>query len=145
MSLLAALAFIWASCSKSSNSTPSRIDLITQASWKYDTSGVDLNKDGVIDAGDTSIPPCEKQYSFQFNKDNTGVLTGGATKCNPSDPATTNFTWSLTGNNNVLSASNNSFLQGNIGILNVTQTQFLLYKDTTLMGTSLRYLISLKH
>jgi hypothetical protein len=135
---------IWAACNKSSSS-PSRATLITQSVWRYDTSGIDLNKDGIVDIGDTTVTVCEKQYTYLFNKDSTGVLTAGAVKCDPSDPQTTNFTWSLTNNQTVLTASVNPLLSGGVNILSLDQNKFVVYKDTTLLGTSFRYLISLKH
>jgi hypothetical protein len=147
---LAVLLFltVWSACSKSSSgsSGPSaNTVLITQATWKYDTSGIDLNKDGIVDIGDTTVPVCEKEYTYLFNKDSTGILTEGATKCNPSDPQTENFTWSFTNNQSGLTASINPLLSGGVNIFSLTQTSLILYKDTILLGSSFRYVISLKH
>ena len=54
------LTILWASCSKNHsvdnpNNTNTTTSLVTQASWKYDTSGIDLNKDGTVDVGGDSL------------------------------------------------------------------------------------------
>jgi len=136
----------WTACSKSNNNNSnSRAALIAQASWKYDTSGIDLNADGIVDIGDTTFPVCQKQYTYLFKLDSTGVITAGAIKCHPTDPATVNFTWALTNNQTVLTTSGNPILQSGVNIFSVTASKFILYKDTILLGTSLRYVFSLKH
>lgn len=138
---------VWSACKKSSGSggPSANMVLMTQATWKYDTSGIDLNKDGIVDIGDTTVPLCEKEYTYLFNKDSTGILTEGATKCNASDPQTESFTWSFTNNQTGLTASVNPLLSGGVNIFSLTQTSLILYKDTTLLGSSFRYVISLKH
>ena len=96
---LITLTVAWAACSKnSSSSSNSRVALMTQAIWKYDTSGIDLNKDGTIDIADT-LPACFKDNTYQFNKDSTGILNEGATICYPGDPQTRAFTWSISSGN----------------------------------------------
>jgi hypothetical protein len=137
---------IWSGCHKSSSSpSNTNMDLITLAAWKYDTSGIDLNKDGVVSIGDTTVPLCEKEYTYLFNKDSTGILTEGTTKCNPSDPQTMNFTWSFTNNQTGLIASFSPLLSGGLNIFTLNTTSLILYKDTSLLGSSFRYIISLKH
>jgi hypothetical protein len=144
---LFSLAFlaIFMGCGKSSSNPAASPSLITQAAWKYDTSGIDLNKDGVIDIGDTTLLPCEKDNTYLFKKDSTGVMDEGATKCNAGDPQSTGFSWALTNNQTVLTLSGNALLAGSLNISSVTATKFILYKDTTFSGVSFRYIFSLKH
>ena len=144
---LAALFFmiLWASCSKSHSNNNSTATLVTQSSWKYDTSGIDLNKDGIVDIGDTTVKPCVKDNIYTFKSDSTGTIDEGATKCNVSDPQTVPFTWSLTNNQTVLTVTGNTILSGGINIFSVSSTNFILYKDTTLSGIALRYVVNLKH
>jgi hypothetical protein len=143
------LTLLWASCSKShsvDNPNNTTTSLVTQASWRYDTSGIDLNKDGIVDiGGDTLITACEKDDVYTFKSDSTGTIDEGATKCHPADPQTVPFKWSITGNATVLTATAPPLLNGSINILTLTSAKFVLYKDTSVSGISVRYLVSLKH
>jgi hypothetical protein len=143
------LTFTWAACSKSKSGTGSTnptVTLVTQASWKYDTSGIDLNKDGVVDiGGDSLITACQKDDIYTFKSDSTGTLDEGATKCHVGDPQTAPFTWMLTSNNTIVSISSNTLLSGNINIFSLSSTKWILYKDTTISNIGVRYLVSLKH
>ncbi|HXB90779.1 MAG TPA: hypothetical protein VNU72_00755 [Puia sp.] len=142
------LAFAWASCSKSKSTDPGNptVNLVTAASWKYDTSGIDLNKDGVVDiGGDSLITACQKDDIYTFKSDSTGTLDEGATKCHVGDPQTAPFTWSLTTNQTVLAISSNTLLSGNINIFSLSSTKWVLYKDTTISNIGVRYIVQLKH
>jgi hypothetical protein len=149
------LTILWASCTKShSTETPdpissgsnSTVTLITQTTWRYDTSGIDLNKDGIVDVGnDTLITPCEKDDIYTFKSDSTGIVDEGATKCDPADPQTLPFSWELTNNQTVLTSNFNPLIAGGINIFSINSTKWILYKDTTVAGFPVRYLISLKH
>jgi hypothetical protein len=150
-SCFAALFFLslgWAACSKSKstagNTANTPMALVTQATWKYDTSGIDLNNDGIVDVADTTVTPCEKMYTYTFNLDSTGLLNE-AFPCNTGNPQTVPFTWSLTNNQTVLTASINPILAGGVNIFRLTSTSLVVYKDSTFSGLSFRYLISLKH
>ncbi len=89
-------------CKKSSsNSTPPKTNtqLLTQASWKFQSasiSGSDIT---------SSLPTCQKDNTMKFNTDGSGVLDEGATKCNSSDPQTTNYTWSFQSSETIIHAS----------------------------------------
>ena len=145
------LTILWAACSKSHstenpNGQSTTVTLITQTTWRYDTSGVDLNKDGIVDVGnDTLITPCEKDDIYTFKSDSTGIIDEGATKCNAADPQTLPFSWGLTNNQTVLTSSANPILAGGVNIFSLTSSKWILYKDTTVSGFPIRYVISLKH
>lgn len=139
---------IWAACKKhnSSSNNTSRIALITSASWKFDSSGADLNKDGIIDIVDTTVKSCFKDNTYTFLTDSTGVADEGATKCNASDPQTTDFTWSFSGTGQSIIKSNaNSLLANGLNIFSLTSTKMVLYKDTTVLGTDIWYVVDMKH
>jgi hypothetical protein len=143
------LGMAWG-CKKSSSSSSSsaNVNLITSSAWKYDTSGIDLDEDGKIDnfdITDTIIKSCQKDDLFTFNKDSTGIIDEGPTKCNVADAQTDPLAWEFTNNDKVLNVTSNTLLNGNLNILSLTATGFVLYKDTTYLGLSFRYLISLKH
>ena len=137
-------AAVLVACSKSSSDTGGRATLIVKAPWKYDASGVDLNKDGTIDIPDTTQKPCEIDNTYLFKKDSTGVADEGPTKCNVADPQTSPFTWKLTTNQTILSVTG-SFLNGDATISSMTDAKIVLFKDTTLSGLNFRYIISFKH
>lgn len=144
-----ALSVFMTACHKehaSGNSTSTTVNLITQSPWIFETSGLDLNKDGTIDYVDTTVTSCFKDNTYLFNKDSTGVMDEGATKCNASDPQTVDFTWSVSGTNpQVIKANVNSLLANGIKIYSISSAEFKLYKDTTYLGVSLYYIVSLKH
>ena len=87
------------SCSKksSSSTTQTKMQLITASAWKYDTAGIDLNGDGIIDESLPGgvIPSCITDNTLTFNSDSTGVQNEGAIKCDSSAPQTSNFTWAF--------------------------------------------------
>ena len=118
---------------------------MTKAVWKYDTSGINTTMGTTVQIADTTITPCEKEYTYQFNADSTGVMNEGALKCSPTDPQTTPFTWSFNTPKTDLQASINPILAGGVNIISLTDSSLVLYKDSTLFGVSFRYIISLKH
>src|SRR5689334_16057674 len=75
-----------------------KVTLITSATWKYDTVGLDTNNDGKLDAplpaiASQAVLPCDKDNTITFKSDSTGVLNAGTLKCNQTDRQTTNFRW----------------------------------------------------
>lgn len=120
--------------------------LLTQAVWKYDTSGLDLNGDGKIDYPDTVAQPCFKDNTYQFKTDSTVIVDEGATKCDTAAPQTATYSWTISNSNPPILKSNaDSILTGGVTVLVLTGTQLKVYKDTTILGVSLRYILSLKH
>ena len=146
---LTTLMLIWTACSKShsgSNNNNSNMTLMTQAVWKYDTSGFDLTGDGKIDYPDTVAQPCFKDNTFQFKTDSTVTVDEGATKCNSSDPQTTIYSWTISSSNPpILKSDADPVLVNGVTVQVLNSTQLQVYKDTTILGVSLRYILSLKH
>lgn len=61
------LSIAWASCSKSSSgNNNNNVTLLTKGTWKFDTSGIDLDKNGTIDQPD---PILEKAPSAELRPD----------------------------------------------------------------------------
>jgi len=147
-SSLMTLLLIWTACSKnnSSNSNNSNMTLMTQAVWKYDTSGFALAGGNKIEFPDTLIQPCVKDNTYQFRKDSTVVVDEGATKCNSTDPQTATYSWSISsGNPAILKSDANPLLVNGVTVLVLNSNQLEVYKDTAVLGVSLRYILSLKH
>ena len=141
------LSIAWASCGKSnSNTGNSNVTLLTKSTWKFDTAGVDLDKNGTIDQEDNSLEPCFKDNTYVFNKDSTVVMDEGATKCNAADPQTSSYTWSISNSNPaVLKSDVNPILAEGLKIKTLTDTKLVVYKDTSYLGISFWYVLSLKH
>ena len=142
-----ALSIAWASCSKNnSNNNNNNVTLLTKSTWKFDTAGVDLDKDGNIDQEDNSLEPCFKDNTYVFNKDSTVVMDEGATKCDAGDPQTSTYSWTLTnGNPPVLKSDVDPILATGLKVFKLTDTRMTVYKDTSYMGVSFWYVLSLKH
>jgi len=144
--IILACSIALTACSKNSSSdSNSSVTLLTRSVWKYDTSGIDLNKDGTIEIADT-LSACFKDNTYLFGKDSTVVMDEGATKCDGSDPQTSTYPWTITnGNPSILKSDVNAILQEGLKIRTLTDTKLLVYKDTTVLGVSLWYVFSLKH
>jgi hypothetical protein len=145
--MILALSIAWASCGKSnSNNNNSNVTLLTKSTWKFDTAGIDGNKDGKIDQEDNSLESCFKDNTYVFNKDSTVVMDEGATKCNAADPQTSSYAWSITNTNPaVLKSDVDPILAEGLKILTLTDTKLTVYKDTAVYGISFWYVLSLKH
>ena len=137
-----------AACKKSSSSSADNtpMTLITSSPWKIDTAGLDLDHNGTIDYGDTTLGACYKDNTYQFNKDSTGIANNGAIKCDDSEEATFSFTWSFVDSDQkkIMSTADPLLAEG-VNILTLTSAKLVVYKDTTISGIDLWYILSLKH
>ncbi len=75
--LVVSLFAIVVSCSKKS-SGPTKAELLVSASWVFNCTGLDVNKDGFVD---TNLPAgylnnCDLDNSLTFNADGTISLKG---------------------------------------------------------------------
>jgi hypothetical protein len=127
--------------------TVSATTYITAKPWKYDTSGLDTNNDGKIDqGGDTTVVPlCERDDLYTFNTDNTGSVNTGTLHCTVGEAQTTTFNWSLSPDNKTFKATFNSVLQSGVTVLTLDSLHFAVYRDSTLLGVTYRYIVQLKH
>jgi hypothetical protein len=139
--LFAALLFTGfavASCDKDDdNDDPvTAVDLIASGTWQIDTIAFDSDKNGSID---TPIPggfqACELDNTLTFNQDTaTGVFDEGALKCDPADPQTIDFGWTLKNGDSIINFTGNlpGELKGDVNILTLTNTQFIMSKRIVL-------------
>ncbi|HUQ67799.1 MAG TPA: lipocalin family protein [Flavitalea sp.] len=133
--LLAVFAII--SCNKDGdNGTPvTSIDLITSGTWNIDTIGFDSDKNGTIDSPvPGGLKACELDNTLTFNKDSaTGIFDEGALKCDPADPQTTNFGYTVKGDS-VINYTGDlpGELKGDVNILTLNNTQFIMSKRIVL-------------
>ncbi len=92
--LLTVICFL--SCSKDSGpdviSAATKLDNISSGAWKYESGGVDQDKNGTIDIpGSALFGSCSLDNTIIFKKDNTGITDEGGTKCNSSDPQSAQY------------------------------------------------------
>jgi hypothetical protein len=121
--------------------------IIEAKAWKYDTSGLDTNNDGKIDVGGdtTVIPLCQRDDLYTFNNDNTGSVNTGSLHCTAGEAQSTAFNWSLSADGKTLKASFNPILQEGVTVLAADSVHLTVFRDSTLMGVTYRYVVSLKH
>lgn len=153
---LLSIGFILYACKKdnnNSNDTNAKMQLITSASWKYDTVALDTDKDGKPDQAIPGfvgvVQPCDKDNTITFKSDSTGMLNAGATKCNAADPQTTAFRWWFKDNGTTLYSPDALFgstFTGSFKVGELSSTRLRILKDTTLSpyGT-FTLVLDLKH
>jgi len=132
------------SCKKSSPDTPAektKTELITQSTWKFDNAkvgGSDVS--ALLDA-------CDKDNTVTFSSNGSGIVDEGASQCDPSDPATVDFTWIFENNETTLFASAPLFPggNGNFTIISLSSTQLVLSQNIDISGSTQNAIITLKH
>src|SRR5690242_10505237 len=130
--LIAALmlsGFAIVSCDKDDNNDDpvTAVDLLTAGTWEVDTIGFDSDKNGSLDSPvPTGLKPCELDNTLTFKADSTqtGVFDEGALKCDPSDPQSVNFGWTLKNGDSVINFTGDlpGELKGDVNILTLTNT-----------------------
>ena len=88
------------SCKKSESTTASKSksEYLVASPWKQ--TSVTINP-GIVVGGVTItdlfllMQACQKDDTRKFNTGGSGVMDEGVSKCDPTDPQTTPFTWSL--------------------------------------------------
>jgi hypothetical protein len=113
-----------------------KIQLITSATWKYDTAAIADNNGNPVSALPSGIiNACDKDNTITFKSDSTGVLNEGTTKCNSNDPQTTNFKWWFKENGTVLYTPDDIFgspsFTGDFKVIELTSTRLRVTKQVT--------------
>lgn len=138
------------SCQKKSDPTPqpTKTEQITASAWRLDTAGIDQDRNGTIDFSVMNlIGGCVRDNSLSFKTTNTGTTDEGLTKCNATDPQTTNFNWSFSDAEANLNISNSILtpLNGKSKILELSSTILKLTRDTVISGFTAAIVVQLKH
>lgn len=131
----------------STQNTASATAKLEAKPWKYDTSGLDTNNDGKIDqGGDTTVVPmCERDDLYTFNNDGTGSVNTGTQHCSANEAQTTAFTWTLSSDSKTLKASFNPILMEGVTVQTLDSVHLSVYRDSTVLGVTYRYVVQLKH
>ena len=92
-----------ASCQKNETQNPlppSAEEMLIEKSWKLISYGYDNNINGMIEVNEESIRDCEKDNTYTFNKDGSGVFDENSKICD--GVPISRFNWALTNNDAVL-------------------------------------------
>jgi hypothetical protein len=138
------------SCSKDKDPAPAptKTDNISAGSWKYDSGGIDQDKNGTVDIqGSLFFGTCLLDNTITFKKDNTGITDEGSTKCNSSDPQSAPFNWNFTDAEANITVSNNIFspLNGKFKVVALSSSALTLSKDSTIGPLNASLIVNLKH
>ncbi|GAO41717.1 lipocalin family protein [Flavihumibacter petaseus] len=145
-SSLALTATGFASCSKDKDDpATSKTSLLTSKSWKIESVGIDINKDGVVDQT-LPIDDCSLDNTVTFHTDGTGVYNEGANVCDGEDAGDQTFNWTFKENETVLSFSIPSLIDqdGQIRILNENTLEVYTVEDAG-GGITVHQVLKLKH
>lgn len=152
--VLLSIGIVVLSCQKDDDKPgASKTQLITSATWKYDTVAIDGDKNGTPD---TKIPSdylddviCSLDNTITLKSDGTGTVDEGRTKCATTDPQSFNITWAFKENETVLSSPNALFggTSGDAKILILTDAKLRLSRELTIQGYPLpiTIVLDLKH
>lgn len=124
------LAVAVVSCKKDDDKQVTSAELLTSTTWKIDTLGWDMDKNGSIDER-LALEECELDNTLTFSSDSTGVFDEGVTKCDAADPQSSPFQWSLNDSTKTLTIIGNipGELEGDVKILTLDNTTLLLSKN----------------
>ncbi len=95
-------------------------EILTAQPWRLVSYGFDNNKNGVVDINEESIRDCERDNSYTFNKDGSGIVAENAVICNGNNPVN-QFAWTLLDNETVL-----DFYYGQANVLQLTSDKLLI-------------------
>ena len=128
--LLSAAVFI--GCSKSD--VKPNTEKITGKTWKYTGYGYDTDQDFNLSTTENQLADCEKDDTFTWYSDSTGIEAEGPVKCGSAPTYSFhwstkdgNLTWNLYGNRTYV-------------IKTLNETDFVFYKDEVISGVTRREL-----
>lgn len=125
-----AMALIVMSCSKdgSDDEGGTKMELLTSASWKYDTAVAEY-------AGNTFAIPsglllnCDKDNIITLRDDGTGTVDEGGTKCDVGSPQSYEITWEFNSNETAINIPQTLYgISGEVQIRELTASKLKLSK-----------------
>jgi hypothetical protein len=139
------------SCQKNSgddNNEETKTQLLIKSPWKFDNAGIDQNKDGTAElpVPASTFSACLLDNTITFASNGIGTVSENTFVCPGAAPVTP-ITWSLSNNATTLNLSGGGIagVSGSLKVLELSDTKLSLSKDTVLLGTSLAFIINLKH
>ena len=97
--------------------------LLTQKAWILTSTGVDENRNGLIDAIEESICECEKDNCYKFNVNGTGLVEESSLECG-NGVLEMPFCWRLVNNDTAIDCNNAHFK-----ILRLSEDELIIYQE----------------
>jgi hypothetical protein len=122
------LLFVFAGCSKPgqpNNPTVNKEKLLTQKPWRLFSYGLDVNNNGLTDPSEEAINNCEKDNTYSFALDGSGIVSDNIERC-PGNNAMSSFEWSFVNNETEL-----DFIHGFAVLLKLTGDSMMLGEKST--------------
>lgn len=92
------LIMIFISCNKENEILNRNTRLLIENRWKFERYGLDENNNGLIEASENIMLPCESDDTYAFFANGGGFYEGGAVPCSIDETAIINFTWRFENN-----------------------------------------------
>ena len=127
-------------CGKDDAPTKTKTQLITQAAWKFESEGIDMDKNGTIEVPTGEVEDCNKDDVFTFNTGGTGTRDEGGTKCDVADPQSEPFVWQFKNSETELEFDDHLFK-----LHTLNETSLKGYHDIDTLGISVRIWATFKH
>ncbi len=150
LSCLVSSILLFNSCSKDDSDPPAaktKTELLTKATWKFEKAEAAI-------VGDITgnLEACNKDNTITFtataNAKGTGVADEGPTKCDPADPQSATFNWTLENNETQLNSDKPLFPGGSgvFNIISLTETNLVVSQQMTIPpAPTTTVTITLKH
>ena len=115
--------------------------LLIQHSWRFDVYGLDENNNGIIEASENTMLPCEEDDRFTFMVSGSGFFERNKLSCSLIEPDVINFTWSFYNNETELAifAAPEKISRLDDEILEV------YYMDVNSLGQPVRFIRRFRH
>ncbi|PZX54721.1 hypothetical protein LV84_02875 [Algoriphagus ratkowskyi] len=138
---------ILGSCSEDKDPAKTDAEIIGSGiAWKL--SAATSNNVSVI----SLIDLCLRDNLVTFNYEtplSIGVVDAGATKCDPTEPQTADFTWSYNETTKILTVDTNIIdvpgAQGSLMVESVTNTELVLSQNISFSGLTQKVILTLVH
>jgi hypothetical protein len=80
---------------------PSKLELITYYKWRLIAQSEQNGNNAALDLY-SLLPPCRQDDYLQFGRQNMVTLFEGATKCQPTDPASVQSNWAFNNDTTII-------------------------------------------
>ena len=117
------LLLLFICCRKSNqqdNTTVNKEKLLTEKPWRLFSYGLDINNNGLTDPSEDAINNCEKDNTYSFALNGSGVVSENTEIC-PGKNALSPFQWSFSNNETEL-----DFVHGIAVIIKLTGDSMML-------------------
>lgn len=137
-----AIMIITLSCKKEKDEikTTTVAELLTQKPWVLTSYGFDVNRNAQIDPAEESIEDCQKDNTWHYYADGTGLFDDNILSC-ATGIEKQPFTWKLVQGDTTL-----DFFYASPKILKIHSNEMVLYKELNdVEGKSLKLIFVFRH